>query len=226
MTYPINERGSWRPNPGKNQIAVLSDADCCEVSPVCQDAVTIADTALVEGFKVVSPEGVENVVMLTTPVAGADIESAIAAGLAMYESGVWVKVAVSGGNATITHHGQGTLLAVIVGGIDVPTTRLCDVYARCEFACNLTGTLLGVNINGTDYAFSAAIEYGVDPAATLQTEVNTALTAAALAGGATVTVADDPNNGVYRVTISARAENMFQFGSTVLQKQNCEQVFE
>lgn len=236
MTTPLLQRGLCRPYTQVNQPVLSGDSECCDGAVTCMDSVTITDAAIVQGIVYTPACGpnagvAQTITFPETAVNAAAVVAAVQAALLPYELGVFVDFVDASTSFILRHMGQGTLVAVTIGGSPSNATRLCTVRQRCDFSGLLNGTSTAIVVNGTSRAFATSVVYGTDSAAAATTKIQTAVNLASLAGGATVTVTDDPVNLRYDVTISARQGNTFTIVVTAaadveLQEGNCQPVFE
>lgn len=236
VTTPLLERGLCRPYPTANQIALTGDSECCDDATTCMDSVTITDAAVVQGIVYTPACGpnagvAQTITFPATATNAAAVVAAVQAALLPYELGVFVDFVDATTSFILRHMGQGTLVAVTIGGSPSNATRLCTVQTRCEYTGRLNGTSTAIIVNGTSRAFATSVVYGTDSAAAATTKIQTAVNLASLAGGATVTVTDDTVNLRYDVEISARQANTFTIVVTsaadvALSEGNCQRVFE
>jgi len=136
-----------------------------------------------------------------------------------------------GSSFVLRHMGQGTLVAVTIGGSPSNATRLCTVNVRCDYTGSVDGVSTSIVVNGTLRDYSADITYGTTSAATAEGIIQTAVDLASIDGGATVTVTDDTVNSHYDIVISARQGTTYVVTVTAaddvsLQESNCQRVFE
>ncbi len=236
VTTPLLQRGICRPYTKANQPVLSGDSECCDGAATCMDSVTITDAAVVQGI-VYTPacgpnKGVQQTITFpATATNAAAVVAAVQTALLPYELGVFVDFVDSTTSFILRHMGQGTLVAVTIGGSPTNATRLCTVRQRCDFSGLLNGTSTAIVVNGTSRAFATSVVYGTDSASAAAGKIQTAVNLASLPGGATVTVVDDAVNLRYDVTISARQGNTFTIVVTAaadvdLQEGNCQAVFE
>ena len=236
VTTPLLERGICRPYTQVNQPVLSGDSECCDGAVTCMDSVTITDVAVVQGIVYTPACGpnagvAQTITFPATATNAAAVVAAVQAALLPYELGVFVDFVNASTSFVLRHMGQGTLVAVTIGGSPSNATRLCTVRQRCEYTGSVGVTSTSIVVNGTLRDYSADIVYGTTSAATAQGIIQVSVDAASLTGGATVTVTDDPINSVFDISISARQGNTFVVTVTAaddvpLQEGNCEAVFE
>lgn len=235
VTTPLLERGICRPYSDVNQVGLSGDTECCDNLTTCMDSVTITDVAVVQGI-VYTPAcgplaGVPQTITFPATATNATaVVAAVTAALLPYELGVFVDFVNASTSFVLRHMGQGTLVAVTIGGSPSNATRLCTVRQRCTFTGSVGGTTTGIVVNGTLRDYSADIVYGTTSAATALSIMQTSVDAASISGGATVTVTDNTTEDTFDISISARQGTTFVVngsgGDVTLQEANCQPVFE
>lgn len=230
-TTSLLERGICRPYTGANQVVLTGDNDCCDNVVTCQDSITIADNAVVQGIVYVpacGPNAGEDVA-ITFPSTATNLTAVVAAvkeALLPYEFNVFVTGENSSSNFILRHQGQGTLKSLTIGGSPSNATRLCTVNLRCDYKGSIGGTTSAIVVNGTSRAFGADVVYGTTSAATAASTIQTAVDLGSITGGATVTVVDNTEQSTFDVTISSRQGSTFTVDTVEFEESNCQKVFE
>jgi len=231
VTTPLLQRGICRPYTQANQPVLTGDSECCDDAVTCMDSVTITDVAVVQGIVYTPACGpnagvAQTITFPATATNATAVVAAVQAALLPYEQNVFVDFVNDSTSFILRHMGQGTLVAVTIGGSPSNATRLCTVRQRCNFTGSIGGTTSAIVVNGTSRAFGANVVYGTTSAATAASTIQTAVDLASIAGGATVTVVDNTVESTFDVTISARQGTTFSIGAVDFQESGCQPVFE
>lgn len=234
MSLYVEDGGLLHANPNATETNFLKLQACdpCNSTAPCLDyyegAVTLTNTMVS-----VTIDGTAYPLTTTTQVQNVDTWVAEVKALLLSgtteEINVIVRAAYSGGVLSFEHQGVKTISAITTSGGAIALTRECDKSAHADYSISVVGTIAALNdgttsdaLDNNPYAFSGTPATDAATAATLATDIETALgNISASFVSVTVTVNDIDED--YDVVIHRKQDGTYLYFGTerLTESNNC-----
>lgn len=225
MSLYVKDGGIFRANPDaqdSNNLKLQVCQPCTETLP-CLDYFEGAETAT-NTMVSVTIDGTAYPLTTTTQVQNVDtwvpeVEAALAQGT-NEEINIIVRAAYSGGALSFEHQGRKTISAITTSGGAIALTRECDKSGHADYSISVVGAVGDLNdgttssaMTNSPYAYTGTPATDATTAATLKSDLETAL-AAISASFVSTSVTVNDITGKYDVVIHRQKDGKYLYFGT------------